>query len=430
MFKNCFTLLFLSVFFVTTAQVQVMKKDTAKYEHLLKQKVQIIAEDGNSGVWVVAGDSLDKLYHINKRNRIKNVSNEAKLPSNSHFTNLLSLNDKDVFLGTDNDYVYCINKNRYVKIDNSSGLADKSISLIQKDRTGKYILIKTQNAAYAVFDLNNNKCIGVAKISDSINFSEPPPITFDNYVKLPIQRAFCKAMSKIDYSITKQKLIREKELKLIKSTLIPGDIILKRNDYQVANWGIPGFWTHSGIYIGGEIELNAYFDNLPMLNNMKASEYIQTLYPQIYKLIKDKKSLIIEAVAEGVVINPLEHIAEVDYFAALRTSISKEKQFMSLLIAFSNYNKPYDFLFDFDNDNYFVCSELVYKSFKPNGVNFKLGTLNGKPFLSPNDIAKQFSEEYVLTNPQFRLVIFYDRDYKKRKSYNNNELEFSKTWLR
>jgi hypothetical protein len=135
-----------------------------------------------------------------------------------------------------------------------------------------------------------------------------------------------------------------------------------------------------------------------------------------------------------VVISPVEHIAKVDYLAALRTNLDKNDILKSLLSAFEYLGTPYDYLFDFSNDNELVCSELIYLSFRPspskNGVSFTMGQLDGETFLSPNDIAKQFSMELDQPTSQFKLVFFYDAKKRLGKSITRNEGAFAKSWKR
>ncbi len=59
-------------------------------------------------------------------------------------------------------------------------------------------------------------------------------------------------------------MLAMKILDIIKEELLPGDILLKRNNYQLTNMGLPGFWTHSGIYIGSLEELDKYFMDMPL----------------------------------------------------------------------------------------------------------------------------------------------------------------------
>jgi uncharacterized protein YycO len=174
--------------------------------------------------------------------------------------------------------------------------------------------------------------------------------------------------------------------------------------------------------------MNEYFKGLVMLGSIKAFDYIKYHFPQITFKMLYKSNMILEAIGEGVVVNPLQHCAAVDCFAALRPQIEKEQLFQSIINALENYGKPYDFLFDFESDDALVCSELIYKSYRSTqnnkAIDFSLSTLYGKPFLSPNDIAKQFCSEKESLKHSFSLVLFYDGNEKIKKAMIKDEQEF------
>jgi len=43
----------------------------------------------------------------------------------------------------------------------------------------------------------------------------------------------------------------------ILSILNPGDVLLRRWDYYISNWFIPGYWSHAGIYAGDNTVIHA-----------------------------------------------------------------------------------------------------------------------------------------------------------------------------
>lgn len=266
----------------------------------------------------------------------------------------------------------------------------------------------------------------------TLSSSERNPSTdfLRNWVRKPVLRAVCMTASMLDFSGRSKKYISNKELREIKKTLIPGDILFRRNDGQLTNIAIPGFWTHSGIYIGGRDEINEYFKNVKMLGGQKPTEYISQHFPQVNHRIFLRKNMIIEAVGDGVTINPLEHFAEADYFAAFRPVINREAVFNALLRAFNYYKTPYDFLFDFRSDDALVCSELVYKSFMADsgktGINFQIHTLNDKPFLSPNDMARQVINQGNGISSSFVFVTLYSGNNQTGIATKQSEAVFSK----
>ena len=254
----------------------------------------------------------------------------------------------------------------------------------------------------------------------------------------PFQKWIAISITGVDYSNRKQKYVSNEDINVIKGELEPGDILLKRNNYQLTNIGLSGFWTHSGLYIGSLEELDMYFKDMPLGNYLCISEYIKAIYPKVYKNLSDKskdnKEYIIEAIAAGVVIKPLTNIAKVDYFSALRSKLSKEDKLKALFIAFESLGKGYDYNFDIMTDNALFCSELIYKSYlrssNKKGLTFSLEPKAGRLLLSPNSIIKKFDEEFDSKNSELDFVLFYDACEREKKAIRKSANDLRTTWKR
>lgn len=254
----------------------------------------------------------------------------------------------------------------------------------------------------------------------------------------PFQKWFAISITGVDYSNRKQKYVSNEDIDVIKAELQPGDILLKRNNYQLTNMGLSGFWTHSGIYIGSLEELDKYFKDMPLGEHLCISQYIKVVYPKVYKKLrdenKDNKEYIIEAIAAGVVINPLHNIAKVDYFSALRPKLSKEDKLKALFIAFESLGKGYDYNFDIMTDNALFCSELIYKAYlrssNKRGITFSLEPKAGRLLLSPNSIIEKFDEEFDNKNSELDFVVFYDANERERKAVRKGAIDLRTTWKR
>jgi hypothetical protein len=246
----------------------------------------------------------------------------------------------------------------------------------------------------------------------------------------PVQKYIMVSISSMEFTKRKDKFITDTDLKDIKSKLEPGDILLKRNDWQATNIGISGFWTHTGLYIGSLEELDVYFSDLEVLNGKRFSEKLREINEKTYiDLMKNSDFSVIEAIEEGVVVKPLSNIAKVDYFAALRPRISKDEKMNAILKAYSFLGHPYDFFLDIESNDAFVCTEVIYKSFK-NILTFEVEKRLGKKVVFPNGVAKKFAHERRKESRELDFVLFYDLDIKTRKAYKSTELGFAKSHKR
>ena len=101
----------------------------------------------------------------------------------------------------------------------------------------------------------------------------------------------------------------------------------------------------------------------------------------------------IEAVAEGVIFNNLEHIMDthVDRMLVLRPRISEEERAQFIVEVYSYLGDGYDFLFDFTDSSMQVCTELIYRGINGKGlINFELTMRAGHETLSADDIANYY----------------------------------------
>ncbi len=247
---------------------------------------------------------------------------------------------------------------------------------------------------------------------------------FTNFILSPARKSIMITLTGIEYGPRKNKLISGNEIKNIEKMLLPGDILLRRNKWQITNIGIPGFWTHSGIYTGNLQKLDEYFAGIESLDGLKFSEYLQQNYKKIYDYYNDNNPSVIESIAPCVSLTPLSNIAESDFFAALRPELSKEDIFKAIIKAYEFYQTPYDYSFDFFTDDGLICSELISKSYYTDdtkkGLNFYYNEYDNKLILYPNDIAKKFAINYGTDKEELSLVVFYDAMDIKESSFINS----------
>jgi Permuted papain-like amidase enzyme, YaeF/YiiX, C92 family len=246
----------------------------------------------------------------------------------------------------------------------------------------------------------------------------------------PVQKYVMVSITGMEFTKRKGKFITDIELKEIKRNLEPGDILLKRNDWQATNLGISGFWTHTGLYIGSLEELDNYFNDIKTLEGIRFSEKLREIDEKTYEtLINNSELSVIEAIEEGVVVKPLSNIAKVDYFSAVRPRISKEEKLNAILKAFSFVGRPYDFYINMESNDAFICTEVIYKSFEKS-ITFEVEKKLDRKIVFPNSVVKKFAHERQKANRELDFVLFYDLDLKTRKAYKSNEIEFAKSYKR
>ena len=113
----------------------------------------------------------------------------------------------------------------------------------------------------------------------------------------------------------------------------------------------------------------------------------------------------VEAVSEGVIMNSLEHLlsTHINRMVVLRPRISQEERLDQLVTVLQYVGAEYDFKFDFTDDSYQCCTELVYRTINGKGsIDFLLSRTKGRWVLDADGIASYS----VTTNPEaFDLVL-------------------------
>jgi len=427
---------FITVLLLSGVTPLMAQHDSTYYSKLLNERVWNISCMKDSDItWVIAGENRDKIFKI-KNNKICNICEEASLPKGNIYTSILCINNRHALVGTKNNYLFYIrNTHKFKWLNQKYGLPDSMVISINFRKKEHMVIVTTPGSRYVLKHYKRPYNNYLTQVRDTTKTFDEIAYFFKHSIIKPFQQGLCFLASDIDLSFKKNKFIDDKTLGKIKQGLQPGDIFIKRNDDQLSNVGVPGFWTHAGIFVGSLDMLDSCFSDLPFLEGQKPSRFIQENYHKVYERMLNQKDLIIEAIGKGVVINPVEHIAKVDHLAVLRADLlSKNDLLQALFSAFDYYGAPYDYLFDFENDDALVCSELVYRAFlsdtEKKGIVFQFGTLGGKPFLSPNDIAKQYTDERKTDSQQLKLISFYDSDIHKRRSEKKSEHEFVKSWKR
>ncbi|MFV8751874.1 YiiX/YebB-like N1pC/P60 family cysteine hydrolase [Nannocystaceae bacterium ST9] len=225
--------------------------------------------------------------------------------------------------------------------------------------------------------------------------------------------------------------------------LEPGDIMLSRKNWYLSNVGLPGFWPHAILYVGDHDKFAAYFDDPEVLawvaqvsgEAIDLPTWLSREYPaewlQFTTLEEGQPYRVIEAISEGVSFSPMDHVVG-DYVVALRPKLDKLSKAQAIVAAFGYLGRPYDFDFDFATDHALVCTELVWRAYRPatgkSGLELPLVEMAGRPTLPANDIARFYVDEWESGGEtQLEFVYFIDAIERERRAVVSSEEEFRTT---
>ena len=222
-------------------------------------------------------------------------------------------------------------------------------------------------------------------------------------------------------------LITEEQQAQIDLQLEPGDLLITRKNWYLSNVGLPGWWPHGILYLGAPEKLLAWADD-PEVQAWLATQpgahasfesFMAARAPRWwsrYRLGEDGHEYrLLEAYNPGVVLSTLEHSAG-DSMAALRPKLSKVAKVQAIVEAFGHLGKPYDFDFDFATDHALVCTEVLWRAYRPaegkDGLDLPLMDVAGRKALPANVIVERFVDGS--DGGQFEFVLFVDADEEAR----------------
>jgi hypothetical protein len=270
---------------------------------------------------------------------------------------------------------------------------------------------------------------------------ETPKKLFEKHVFtawMPLQKGVAKGMSLVR-TTHRENFITLDDVQSTMRELEPGDILLERRNWYLTNIGIPGFWPHTALYTGTPLEIDEYFRDVELPDGLLPSEYISRNHPELFEEIsgqtrKGHEFRVLEALRPGVIPTALEDSARADYLAVLRPRLDKKDKLKAILAAFSFYRRPYDYNFDFVTDNELVCSELIFKAYRPGenrkGIAFQLKETAGRLLLPPNSIAAKFAAEYGSDDAELDFVLFLDGSEEEGNAERGSVEDFLGSWQR
>lgn len=259
----------------------------------------------------------------------------------------------------------------------------------------------------------------------------------------PIQKNVARGIGKVKLWRIGETLITPEQAFEFSRRFEPGDFYLTRKEWRLSNAGIPGYWTHSVLYIGSVEERAQYFDT-PEVNSWlseNGAESFEDLLKQVSpayaahpKQDTQGEIRVLEALDAGVIFNSIETSLDADGAAVFRPRLSKLEKAKAIYNAFHYVGLPYDFQFDFDTDSAMVCSELIVKAYQPaktqTGIEFPMYTFAGRKMLTPSEIAKWYDDTLDTPKQTLDLVMFIDSHEAERVAFEASKESFTGTWRR
>ncbi|MEJ2045960.1 MAG: YiiX/YebB-like N1pC/P60 family cysteine hydrolase [Reinekea sp.] len=262
-------------------------------------------------------------------------------------------------------------------------------------------------------------------------------------VYYPFQKNIARGMGKVKFWRFGKTLITPEQAQTFSKSFEPGDFYLTRKEWRMTNVGIPGFWTHSALFIGTPEQRTEYFNTEEVkqwLRSKDAFSFEQLLRTSSTTYANHPghdamgRIQVLEALDDGVIFNSIESSLDADGAAVFRPRLSKLEKAKAIYNAFHYIGRPYDFHFDFDSDDALVCSELIYKSYQPGtnqqGIGFPLYRAVGKKMLTPNEIARWYDETVGTSDQQLDLVMFIDSNERDGVAFQSTEAAFIDSWKR
>ncbi|CAA6691775.1 Unannotated [Lentimonas sp. CC19] len=198
----------------------------------------------------------------------------------------------------------------------------------------------------------------------------------------------------------------------IKQLLQPGDIILTYTAGYMSDVFLPGNFKHGITYIGTPEQRRAVGLTDQAIKQAAISEaQAQALigHVQVDTMTGDYQVDIIEAVAEGVVMHSLDKLLEthINRLVVIRPKLTEAERLEQLIAVFQYVGTAYDFKFDFQNDSYQCCTEVVYRTINgKSSIDFSLVKMKGRWILAADDILRY----YLAQNPEaFEFILLADQ---------------------
>ncbi len=207
-------------------------------------------------------------------------------------------------------------------------------------------------------------------------------------------------------------------VELMRSVLRPGDVILVRRNWYLANTVMPGYWTQAAIYTGTAEQLRAE----ELDKDLRVQSHASSL------LMSDEHGdipSIIEATVSGTGLSTVaEVIGGADAVAVLRPALTPLQRREVVARAFDALGKPYDFGGDFNDGKLLTSPELVARALA-GFADLPPVERDGRKTLTPDDIVAFWASPEG--GPLLAYVAYAEADEQARASRWSNPASLTTT---
>jgi hypothetical protein len=179
----------------------------------------------------------------------------------------------------------------------------------------------------------------------------------------------------------------------LKATLQPLDLLLEKTPFRLTDKFIPGHFGHVALWVGTAAELST----LDLFSDPLFQQ------PRFASCEADVRAghCVLEALRSGVQLRTLAEFLNVDDLAILRPQgLTPAQKHASLIRAFHQVGKEYDFNFEVQTLDEITCSELPYHVYPD--VSWQTEEQLGQHTISPDQVASQA----MARDAPFQLVEF------------------------
>ena len=168
-----------------------------------------------------------------------------------------------------------------------------------------------------------------------------------------------------------RRRIDQKVRRDLAGILLPGDVLITRQERAFSNLFLPGYWPHAALYIG--------------LASDRARLGVEIEAARAERWTGEK--CVLEALKDGVRFRPLSETLAIDAVTILRPKLEDEQIALAISRAIQHEGKLYNFDFDFFHSERLVCTEVVYRAYDGVGdLEIPLTTRAGRPTLAAEDL--------------------------------------------